>query len=147
MFSRVRERGTRGLEVDLVLEPFQELHVLDRDDRGDRTPAPHDADALVAVGGAIDELGKRLARLADAHVAAGVLVARFVHLVQNVLLPGAEVKAEPLAEDLAAALDLAGVRRVYPGDQSYFADSSLPSYDADATALLTRGVLDFLDRV
>jgi dienelactone hydrolase len=34
---------------------------------------------------------------------------------------------------------------LYPGDQHYFADSSLPSYDADATALLTRRVLDFLD--
>jgi len=33
---------------------------------------------------------------------------------------------------------------LYPGDQHYFADSSLPSYDADATALLIRRVLDFL---
>ena len=33
---------------------------------------------------------------------------------------------------------------LYPGDQHYFADSSLPSYDADATALLVRRVLDFL---
>ena len=33
---------------------------------------------------------------------------------------------------------------LYPGDQHYFADSSLPSYDADATALLTRRVLEFL---
>jgi dienelactone hydrolase len=33
---------------------------------------------------------------------------------------------------------------LYPGDQHYFADSSLLSYDADATALLTRRVLDFL---
>ena len=33
---------------------------------------------------------------------------------------------------------------LYPGDQHYFADSSLPSYDAQATALLTRRVLDFL---
>ena len=33
---------------------------------------------------------------------------------------------------------------LYAGDQHYFADSSLPSYDADATALLTRRVLDFL---
>ena len=31
-----------------------------------------------------------------------------------------------------------------PGDKHYFADSSLPSYDPDATALLTRRVLDFL---
>jgi dienelactone hydrolase len=35
---------------------------------------------------------------------------------------------------------------LYPGDQHYFADSSLPSYDADATALLTRRVLEFLER-
>jgi dienelactone hydrolase len=33
---------------------------------------------------------------------------------------------------------------LYPGDRHYFADSSLPSYDAEATALLTRRVLDFL---
>jgi dienelactone hydrolase len=36
---------------------------------------------------------------------------------------------------------------LYPGDQHYFADSSLPSFDAGATALLTRRVLEFLDRV
>lgn len=34
---------------------------------------------------------------------------------------------------------------LYPGDQHYFADSSLPSYDADATALLITRVLAFLD--
>ncbi len=33
---------------------------------------------------------------------------------------------------------------VYPGDQHLFADSSLPSYDPDATALLTTRVLEFL---
>lgn len=32
----------------------------------------------------------------------------------------------------------------YPGDQHYFADSSLPSYDPDTTALLTQRVLGFL---
>ncbi len=36
---------------------------------------------------------------------------------------------------------------LYPGDQHYFADSSLPSYDANAAALLTNRVLEFLDRV
>jgi dienelactone hydrolase len=36
---------------------------------------------------------------------------------------------------------------LYPGDQHLFADSSLPSYDRDAAALLTRRVLDFLDSV
>lgn len=35
---------------------------------------------------------------------------------------------------------------LYPGDQHYFADSSLPSYDAAATKLLTERVLDFLAR-
>ena len=33
---------------------------------------------------------------------------------------------------------------VYPGDQHLFADSSLPSYDAEAAALMTERVLDFL---
>jgi dienelactone hydrolase len=36
---------------------------------------------------------------------------------------------------------------LYPGDQHYFADSSLPSYDADATALLLERVLKFLAAV
>jgi dienelactone hydrolase len=36
---------------------------------------------------------------------------------------------------------------VYPGEQHLFADSSLPSYDAEATALLRQRVLAFLDRV
>jgi dienelactone hydrolase len=36
---------------------------------------------------------------------------------------------------------------LYPGDQHYFADSSLPSYDPGAAALLTRRVLAFLDRL
>lgn len=36
---------------------------------------------------------------------------------------------------------------LYPGDQHYFADSSLPSYDADAATLLTGRVLAFLNRV
>ena len=36
---------------------------------------------------------------------------------------------------------------LYPGDQHYFADSSLPSYDAGATKLLTERVLAFLERV
>jgi dienelactone hydrolase len=33
---------------------------------------------------------------------------------------------------------------LYPGDQHYFADSSLPSFDPAATALLTQRVLAFL---
>lgn len=33
---------------------------------------------------------------------------------------------------------------LYPGDQHYFADNSLPSYDPEAAALLTQRVLAFL---
>ena len=47
------------------------------------------------------------------------------------------------AREIVAAAD-DGELFLYPGDQHYFADSSLPSYDADATALLTERVLDFL---
>jgi len=36
---------------------------------------------------------------------------------------------------------------LYPGDQHYFADCSLPSYDAEATAVLTQRVLSFLERL
>jgi dienelactone hydrolase len=34
---------------------------------------------------------------------------------------------------------------LYPGEEHYFADSSLPSYDAEAAALLSQRVLDFLE--
>src|SRR3954470_3307236 len=37
-----------------------------------------------------------------------------------------------------------GALFLYPGDQHYFADPTLPSYDADAAQLLTQRVLDFL---
>lgn len=36
---------------------------------------------------------------------------------------------------------------VYPGDRHLFTDSSLPSYDADATALVVRRTHEFLNRV
>ena len=36
---------------------------------------------------------------------------------------------------------------LYHGDQHYFADCSLPSYDAEATAVLTQRVLSFLERL
>jgi len=50
------------------------------------------------------------------------------------------------ARELVASTDGAELF-LYPGDQHYFADSSLPSYDAAATVLLTRRVLAFLDAV
>lgn len=37
-----------------------------------------------------------------------------------------------------------GEMYLYPGDQHLFADSSLPSYDADATSTLMERVLEFL---
>jgi dienelactone hydrolase len=36
---------------------------------------------------------------------------------------------------------------VYPGDRHLFTDSSLPSYDADATALVLQRSVQFLDRL
>jgi dienelactone hydrolase len=36
---------------------------------------------------------------------------------------------------------------LYPGNQHYFADSSLPSYDAEASALLLQRVLEFLAKI
>lgn len=54
--------------------------------------------------------------------------------------------------DLDAARELTsqatdGELFLYPGDQHYFADSSLPSYDADATALATERLIGFLGRI
>ncbi|TFC81071.1 hypothetical protein E3T26_00840 [Cryobacterium sp. TMT1-21] len=36
---------------------------------------------------------------------------------------------------------------LYPGDQHYFADSSLPSYDAGAAELLLERVIGFLGKI
>ena len=55
-------------------------------------------------------------------------------------------------EDLEAARELAGSTDraelfLYPGEEHLFADSSLPSYDPAAAALLTERVLTFLSAV
>jgi dienelactone hydrolase len=50
------------------------------------------------------------------------------------------------AREIVASVD-DGELFLYPGDQHYFADSSLPSYDAESTRLLMTRVLDFLARV
>jgi dienelactone hydrolase len=50
------------------------------------------------------------------------------------------------ARELVASTDDAELF-LYPSDQHYFADSSLPSYDADAARLLTQRVLGFLARI
>jgi dienelactone hydrolase len=52
--------------------------------------------------------------------------------------------------DLAAARALVGSAAhaelfLYPGDQHLFADASLPSFDANAAALLRQRVLEFLE--
>jgi dienelactone hydrolase len=59
-----------------------------------------------------------------------------------------------LEGDLDAALELAGMIGpklaevyTYPGDRHLFTDSSLPSYDADATALVLSRSLEFLGRL
>jgi dienelactone hydrolase len=59
-----------------------------------------------------------------------------------------------LEGDIDAARELVGAIGpdlgelfVYPGDQHLFSDSSLPSYDADATALVIQRSRQFLDRV
>ncbi len=54
--------------------------------------------------------------------------------------------------DIDAARELVGSTEraelfVYPGKEHLFADSSLPSYDRAAAGLLTRRVLDFLDKI
>ena len=65
------------------------------------------------------------------------------------------VEADPVFAgdgDLDAARELVSLVPeaelfLYPGDQHLFSDRSLPSYDAEATELLTRRVLDFLGRL
>jgi dienelactone hydrolase len=59
-----------------------------------------------------------------------------------------------LEGDLDAARELAGMIGpelaqvyTYPGDSHLFTDSSLPSYDADATALVLSRSLEFLGRL
>jgi dienelactone hydrolase len=47
------------------------------------------------------------------------------------------------ARDLVASTER-GELFLYPGDQHYFADPTLPSYDADAAALLMQRTLAFL---
>lgn len=52
--------------------------------------------------------------------------------------------ARELVETVGPAL---GELFTYPGDQHLFTDSSLPSYDADATALVVQRSLQLLDRL
>jgi dienelactone hydrolase len=66
-----------------------------------------------------------------------------VHGMDNDPIFMGEGDVEAAREIVEAAED--GELFLYPGDQHYFADSSLPSYDEKATKLLTQRVLEFLD--
>ncbi len=58
-------------------------------------------------------------------------------------VPSGDIDA---ARELVSAAD-DGELFLYPGDQHLFTDESLPSYDAEATALTTTRVLEFLVRI
>ena len=58
-------------------------------------------------------------------------------------LEGDLAAAQELVESVGPGAELF----TYPGDQHLFADSSLPSYDADAAALLFSRTNEFLDRL
>ena len=66
-----------------------------------------------------------------------------VHGMDNDPIFVGEGDIEAAREIVEAAED--GELFLYPGDQHYFADSSLPSYDDGATKLATQRVLEFLD--
>ena len=68
-----------------------------------------------------------------------------IHGMANDPIFVGEGDIEAAREIVAAADD--GELFLYPGDQHYFADSSLPSYDPGATALATKRVLELLARV
>ncbi len=65
-----------------------------------------------------------------------------VHAMENDRLFVDEGDLDAARELIATADD--GELFLYPGSEHYFADSSLPSYEPDAAALLTRRVLEFL---
>ncbi|HXG25669.1 MAG TPA: dienelactone hydrolase family protein [Candidatus Binatia bacterium] len=68
-----------------------------------------------------------------------------IHGMDNDAFFVGEGDIEAAREIVAAAED--GELVLYPGDQHSFVDSSLPSFDPEATRLLTQRVLDFLARV
>jgi dienelactone hydrolase len=68
-----------------------------------------------------------------------------IHGMDNDPIFVGEGDVEAAREIVAAAKD--GELFLYPGDQHYFADSSLPSYDEAATELATSRVLELLARV
>ncbi len=55
--------------------------------------------------------------------------------------------ARALVGQASASASASAELFVYPGNRHLFADSSLPSYDAEAASLMTQRVLDFLGRL
>jgi dienelactone hydrolase len=65
-----------------------------------------------------------------------------IHGMDNDPFFAGEGDVDNAREVVAAATD--GELFLYPGDQHYFADPTLPSYDPDAAQLLEKRVLQFL---
>ena len=66
----------------------------------------------------------------------------------RVAIAGAGAVGRSIARELVEKVgpELAALF-TYPGDQHLFTDSSLPSYDRDATAVVLSRSREFLDRV
>ena len=70
-----------------------------------------------------------------------------VHGMERDPFFGLEGDLDAARELVATVGPAVGELFVYPGDQHLFTDSSLPSYDADAAALVVRRSLELLDRI
>jgi dienelactone hydrolase len=74
-------------------------------------------------------------------------VAVQIHGMEKDPFFGLEGDIDAAREVVAAAGPERGELFVYAGDRHLFTDSSLPSYDADAAALVVRRSKEFLDRL
>ena len=131
-FGEVIERGVRaveGLRAELVYAGFS-LGVL---------PAQKLAQTRPGAGGAL--LFHSCVPVSEFSSAWPGGVPVQVHAMNaDPFFAGEDIDAARALVDQAKDAELF----LYPGEQHLFADSSLPSYDPDATALLTQRVLDFL---
>ncbi|MDQ3411256.1 MAG: dienelactone hydrolase family protein [Chloroflexota bacterium] len=135
-FGEVIERGLRaveGLPAGLVYAGFS-LGVL---------PAQRLAQTRAGARGAL--LCHSCVPVSEFGVAwpGGVPVQVHAMDADPIFVDDGDIDAARALVDEATGADLF----LYPGDQHLFADSSLPSYDADAAELLTERVLSFLDGV
>lgn len=135
-FGQVIERGVRaveGLPADLVYIGFS-LGVL---------PAQNLAQTRAGARGAI--LCYSCVPVSEFGTAWPADVPVQVHGMDADPIFVGEGDIDAARELVAQAKD--GELFLYPGDQHYFADSSLATYDPDATALLTQRVLALLAAV